>query len=113
MFEITDVYVCGTPSSALFGVGSAAVRSGNSTGVTTTVAAALALPPGPVQVIVYVYVPAGDNGPVDWVFGPPIAFEPDQPPDALQLVTFADVQVSADEPPTATVVGKAEIVTVG
>ena len=44
---------------------------------------------------------------------PEIAFVPDQPPDAVQLVALVAVQVSFEVPPDATDVGAADNVRVG
>jgi hypothetical protein len=44
---------------------------------------------------------------------PLIAFAPDQPPDAVQLVAFVELQVSIVVPPLVTLVGFALKVTVG
>lgn len=51
------------------------------------------------------------SAPVDQV--PLVATALLQPPDAVQDVAFADVQVNVDMPPLATVVGEAASVTVG
>ena len=42
-----------------------------------------------------------------------VAFAPLQPPEALQLVASVEDQLSVDEAPKVTEVGKAESVTVG
>jgi hypothetical protein len=44
---------------------------------------------------------------------PLVASLPDQPPEAVQLVAFADDQLSIAEPPVLTVVGLAVRLTVG
>lgn len=77
--------------------------------VTATLVVAVADPPGPVQVIVYVF-PAV-SAPVDSV--PEVAFVPDQSTEAVQVVALVDVQVSVEAVPDGTVPGLAVIVTVG
>ena len=47
------------------------------------------------------------------VVDPDNAFEPDQLPEAVQLVAFAVDQESVEDPLMATFVGDAEIVTTG
>ncbi len=68
-----------------------------------------AAPPAPSQIklksVVFV------RGPVDTV--PLVAWAPVQPPDAVQVVAFVDVQVSVAVPPLAIVVGEALSVTDG
>jgi hypothetical protein len=59
-------------------------------GLTLTVAEAVALPPEPWHVRVYVVFVV--SAPVERV--PLVASVPDQPPDAVQEVAFADDQVS-------------------
>ena len=49
--------------------------------------------------------------PVLWV--PEVAFDPDHVPEAVQEVAFVELQDSVEELPDATVVGFAEIATVG
>ena len=44
---------------------------------------------------------------------PDVAFVPDQSTEAVHEVAFVDVQVSVDEPPVVTLLGLAEIETVG
>jgi hypothetical protein len=74
---------------------------------TVTVADCIADPPAPVQVssnsVVFV------RAPVDQV--PLLATLPCQPPEAVQAVASADVQVSVELPPLLTVVGAAVNVT--
>lgn len=104
------------PTDAVPGATAAAVRSGVPAITTFTNALSDALPPGPVQVIVYVYPPIVTRVPVD--------SEPDKaralgtpptqsPADALQLVAAVEVQVSIDELPDGIVPGSGVIVTVG
>ena len=50
------------------------------------------------------------SAPVDWE--PLKALEPDQAPDAVQLVAFVDDHANVDPVPLATVLGLALIVTV-
>ena len=51
------------------------------------------------------------RAPVLWL--PLSAFVPLQPPAAVQVVEFVEVQDSCDEPPDATLVGDAVSVTAG
>jgi hypothetical protein len=51
------------------------------------------------------------SAPVDQV--PLVATAPLQPPEAVHAVAFSDFQLRLDEPPLATVVGKAVNATVG
>ena len=74
-----------------------------------TVAVRLVLPPVPLQLSV---------NPVDAVMGgvvcdPLVGRLPDQPPDAVQLVAFAVLQVSVEMAPLSTLVGFAVSDTVG
>ncbi|HUO66484.1 MAG TPA: hypothetical protein VMV37_03060, partial [Gammaproteobacteria bacterium] len=62
---------------------------------TVTVFESLAEPPGPVQVSVNVVVTVSAL----LVAVPLVAFEPDQPPDAVHDVAFVLVQVSCVVPP--------------
>ena len=78
---------------------------------TATVTDFVVLPPTPEQVNVYVYEPTELSTPVD--ADPESAFAPDQLPDAVQLVAFADDHVRVEEPPGPTDIGAAESVTVG
>jgi hypothetical protein len=82
---------------------SVAVRS-----VTVAVAGVL-VPPAPEQTSVNVF--GAVSAPVDWV--PLVASAPVQPPEAVQDVALVELQVSVDEPPTATTVGLALRVAVG
>jgi hypothetical protein len=86
-----------------------AVKAIEGAGSTVTVAVCAALPPVPEQVSVKLVDEV--RAPVDWL--PLVAFVPDQPPDAAQLVAFALLQLSVEEPPTAMLVGLAPNVTVG
>jgi hypothetical protein len=77
--------------------------------VTVTVFESLAVPPAPVQVSVKVVF-------VDsalLVAVPLVAFEPDQPPDAVHDVAFVLLHESCVVPPLATFVGVAVRLTVG
>jgi len=74
-----------------------------------TVTDRVALPPGPLQVSVYVVVAL--SAPV--LALPLVRLVPDQPPEALQLVAFVDVQLSVEAEPLFTVPGFAPMVTVG
>ena len=76
---------------------------------TLTVTDRLALPPGPLQVSVKAVVVL--SAPVFAV--PLVCLLPDQPPEAVQLVAFADDQLSVAEPPLLMVVGLALRLTVG
>jgi hypothetical protein len=76
---------------------------------TVTVADCDAEPPAPVQVRVY-FVVAVRAGVVCEPF---VAFEPAQPPDAVQAVALVDDQLSEDAAPFLTVAGLAVRVTVG
>jgi hypothetical protein len=76
---------------------------------TSTVTAAVAVPPVPVHVSAY--VPLVASSPVDWV--PDSGLDPDQPSDAVQDVASLDDQISVELLPLATEVGLAEIETVG
>jgi hypothetical protein len=77
--------------------------------VAVTLADALALPPGPVQLIVQVLEVV--NAPLDWL--PEVALAPDHAPDAVQPVALVDDQLSVDEPPMTTELGFAVSDTVG
>jgi hypothetical protein len=77
--------------------------------VTVMVLGAVFEPPNPVHVSLNVDVAV--NALV--VALPESAFEPDQPPDAEQLVALVDDHVSFDVPPEETDVGDADSVTVG
>jgi len=68
-----------------------------------------AAPPAPSQIKLKSVVLV--RGPVDTV--PLVAWAPVQPPDAVQVVAFVDVQVSVAVPPLAIVVGEALSVTDG
>ena len=74
-----------------------------------TVADALALPPGPVQVRAKLLLVV--SAPVDWL--PEVALVPDQPPEAVHVVALVDDQLSVEAPPLATDVGLAASETVG
>jgi len=77
--------------------------------LTETVADCAALPPGPVQVKVYVVL--ASRAPVDSV--PLAALLPDQPPEAVQEVDLVDDQVIVALLPWETVLGLVLIRTVG
>jgi hypothetical protein len=86
------------------------VAVGAGLAVTVTVAAlAVLVPPEPVQVSEYVVSVV--KAPVLWL--PPVASAPVQPPEALQEVALAELQVSVAVPPLVTVVGDAVIDAVG
>lgn len=74
---------------------------------TVTVADCVAEPPAPEQVSSYSVVLV--RAPVDLV--PLVATGPCQPPEAVQAVASADVQVRVELPPLLTVVGAAVKVT--
>jgi hypothetical protein len=76
---------------------------------TVTVAEACVLPPVPVQFKVYVVLLV--STPVDWL--PEVAFVPDQPSLAVQLVALVLDQAKVELAPLATDVGVAVNVTVG
>jgi hypothetical protein len=76
---------------------------------TVTVVVALADPPAPLHVRVYAWVEV--NAPVDWE--PLIGRVPDQPSEAVQDVTFAELHMSVAAVPEVTAVGFALRVTVG
>ena len=78
--------------------------------LTDTVALSFAEPPAPVHVRVNVLLGLV-SAPVLAV--PDVAFEPLQAPLAVQLDALVDDQVRLELPPDATVVGVAEINTVG
>jgi len=94
-------------------VGAAArvtVGTGAGAVVTATVAVAgVLVPPGPVQV--KVYVAAAVNAPVLRL--PLVACAPVQLPEAVQAVALVELHVSVDAAPLATEVGAAARVTVG
>ena len=69
----------------------------------------LVMPPAPVQLNAKLVVTV--SGPVDAL--PLVSCAPDQPPDAVQLVALAVLQVSVEEPPLDTVLGFALNVRVG
>ena len=77
--------------------------------VTVTAVFAEALPPAPVQESVNVVVALND--PV--LCEPEVAFEPDQPPEAVQLVAFVEDQLSVEDCPELIDVGFALSDTVG
>jgi hypothetical protein len=77
--------------------------------ITLAIADCVAVPPGPVQVRVYVLFAV--NGPVDIV--PEVAWVPDQAPLAVQLVAFVDVQLRVVALPLDTLAGFTLIVTSG
>jgi len=86
------------------------VTVGGAGGVPTeTVTVWLALPPAPEQANVKLVVAL--SAPVDWL--PLVAFVPPQPPEAVQPVALAELQVSVEADPLTMVVGLAESVTVG
>jgi len=78
--------------------------------VTVTIAEAVALPPPPLQLRVNVLL-AAVSAPV--LAEPAVARLPVHAPEAVQLVAFAEDQVSELLPPLATLVGLAAIFTVG
>jgi hypothetical protein len=82
---------------------------GRGAAATVTVADWPALPPGPVQVKVYVLVAV--SGPTAWL--PFTALKPDQAPPALQVVASVDIQVRVEEPLYAIDAGLALSETVG
>jgi hypothetical protein len=75
----------------------------------TDALATVLVPPEPEQVREKL-VPE-DRGPVLWLPLPDLA--PFQPPDAVQAMAFVELQLSCAEPPGATMVGVAAIVTSG
>ena len=76
---------------------------------TSTVTDWLALPPGPLQASVKVVVAL--SAPV--LVLPLVGSLPDQPPEAVQLLSLVDDQLSIADPPLLTVVGLALRLTVG
>ena len=76
---------------------------------TVTVLGAVTEPPGPAQVSLYVVVAV--NALVAAL--PDSDFDPDHPPDAVQLVALVDDHVSFEVLPDATDVGDADNVSVG
>jgi hypothetical protein len=78
-------------------------------GTTVTITVSLALPPVPVHVRVKLVVV--DKGPIEAV--PPVGLLPLHPPDAAQVVASIEFHVRDTMPPTATLVGLADSVTVG
>jgi hypothetical protein len=89
--------------------GSAARVTVGAGGVTATDVVATPVPPGPVQLSVNAVVEV--SGPLDWL--PLVALLPDQPPEAVQLVAFVELQVRVAEAPLATLEGDAVMVTSG
>jgi hypothetical protein len=77
--------------------------------LTDTVADCAALPPGPVQLSVYVEL--AFSAPVDWV--PFTALLPDQAPEAVQEVAFVAVQFNVALLPLLMALGPTLKVTVG
>lgn len=77
--------------------------------LTVTDAVCDAEPPAPVQVSVKLVVAARAAVLCD----PAVGSLPAQPPEAVQVVAFVDVQVKVEVPPLATVLGLAVIDTVG
>jgi hypothetical protein len=106
-FVLDQVSVVLPPAETPFGF-AASVTVGDPA-VTLTVALCDALPPPPAHVNVNVELFV--NVPV--LCEPDVAFVPDQPPDAAQLVAFDELHVSVDADPDCTLVGDALIVTVG
>jgi hypothetical protein len=90
-------------------VGFAASDTVGAGGVTVTLADALALPPGPVQVREKLLLAVS----MAVACCPEIALLPDQAPDAVQELASVDDQVSVEEPPLTTEVGFAASDTVG
>lgn len=78
-------------------------------GVTTTVADWLADPPAPVQVSVYIAFALK----IPVLSEPEVAFDPDQPPEAVHDVALVEVQESVEELAEIMEFGLADIVTVG
>ena len=78
--------------------------------VTLTIAVLLALPPTPEQSISYVFVPTVSGVTVSV---PEVPFEPDQSPEAEQLVAFVLDQVRSEVFPKVIDEGVALIVAVG
>jgi hypothetical protein len=76
--------------------------------VTVAVPARL-VPPAPLQVSVYEVLAV--SAPVLWA--PLVAFEPDQPPAAVQEVAFVELHMSIEAPPLTTDMGDALSNTVG
>ncbi len=76
---------------------------------TVTVADCVAEPPVPVHVNSYSVVL--DRAPVDHV--PLVPTAPCQPPEAVQAVASVELQRRLDVPPSATVVGLADMMIVG
>jgi hypothetical protein len=68
-----------------------------------TVALRVAVPPAPVQMMVYVVVEL--TAPV--TLAPLVAREPVQPPEAAHEVALVEVQVKVELPPRATLLGPA------
>jgi len=77
--------------------------------VTVTVADCAALPPGPVQVNVYVALAV--STPVDCE--PLVALLPDHAPEAVQVAALAETQVSVALPPLVIALGPTLRLTVG
>jgi hypothetical protein len=86
------------------------VAVGAAGSVTVTEAESVALPPAPVQVIVYVLDPAVDS---EKVLVPEVAIESDQSPDAVQAVAFVEDQVRVKSVLTSTELVLEERVAVG
>jgi len=106
-FWLDQDKVVAVPISTVLGLALRVTTGAN--GETVTVADCLAEPPGPVQVSSYSVVLA--SVPVDQV--PLVATVPFQPPEAVQAVASAELQLKVDAPPLAIVVGDADSFTVG
>jgi hypothetical protein len=95
------------PAVTVLGTALSVTTGGNPD--TVTVADCVAEPPVPVHVSWYSVVL--ESAPVDQV--PLVATAPCQPPEAVQALASAELQLKVDVPPLAIVVGEADSVTVG
>jgi hypothetical protein len=100
--------VVAPPCATVSGV-APSVTVGVAAGRTETAVLAVALPPGPEQVRVKVV----DAESAAEASEPAVPRPPLQPPEAVQAVALAELQVSVADPPAATAVGLAFRVTEG
>jgi hypothetical protein len=107
-FRVDHVNVV-VPPGATPGGDAVNVADGDVAEEMETVACAIAAPPGPLQLSLYVVVLP--IAPVDVV--PLVALPPLQPPEAVHLSALLDDHVNIDDPPDDTDPGFAAIVTVG
>lgn len=106
-FFVDQASVEAVPELTVLGEALNVTSGGNAE--TVTMADCVAEPPAPVQVSSYSVVL--ESAPVDQV--PLVATMPFQPPEAVQAVALAELQLKVDVPPLAIVGGDADSVTVG